>query len=170
VPGEKDKTKHDDYEKALNAYRQAVKTFRKKDYQKAYEQLQNFMNKFSDEKELCARSDVYLKICEGQLEKRTEEPKDFEDYFLHSVFQFNSGKLEEALELAKKAEKKQPKQGKIHYLIANIYLKMDKVEEALESLKKAVHLDKFFKTLARNETDFEKLWKDKKFKVITKLT
>ncbi len=167
---EKEKQKHDDYEKALSAYMQAIKSFQKRDYQKASEQLKGFMNKFSEEKELCARAEIYLKICEVRLNETVDEPKDFEDYFQHAVFQLNSGNLEQALELANKAEKKQPKQGKIHYLIANIYLKMDKLDEALESLKNAVHIDKFFKILARNETDFEKLWQDKKFKLITKLT
>ena len=170
VPGEKEKKKHDDYEKALNVYKQTIKSFQKGDYQKASEQIKGFMNKFDDEKELCARADVYLKICESRLEDKVEKPKDFEDYFLHAVYQLNSGNLEQALELAKKAEQKQPKEGKIHYLIASIYLKMDKLDQALESLKSAVHIDKFFKIMARNETDFEKLWQDKKFKLITKLT
>lgn len=170
MPGEKEKKKHDDYEKALNVYMQAIKTFRKGDYQKAFDQLKSFMNKFGDEKELCARADVYLKICESRLDDKIEKPKDFDDYFLHAVYQLNLGNLEEALGLAKKAEQKQPKEGKIHYLIASIYLKMDKLEEALGSLKNAVHIDKFFKIMARNETDFEKLWQDKKFKLITKLT
>jgi len=170
VAGEKEKMQHDDYEKALNEYMQAVKNFRKKDYPKACEQLKNFINKYSDERELCSRADIYLKICEGHLDERTEILKDFEDYFLHAVYQLNAGELEDALDLAKKAEKKDPKQGKLHYLTASILLKMDKTEEALESLKKAVQIDKFFKIMARNETDFEKLWQDKKFKVITKLT
>ncbi|MBN2245126.1 MAG: tetratricopeptide repeat protein [Candidatus Aminicenantes bacterium] len=167
---EKEKQKHDDYEKALNIYMQAIKSVQKGDYQKASEQLKSFMNKYSEEKELCARADIYLKICEGRLENTIDQPKDFEDYFQHAVYQLNSGNLEQALELAKNAEQKEPKQGKIHYLIASIYLKMDKLEEALESLKSAVQLDKYFKIIARNETDFEKLWQDKKFKLITKLT
>lgn len=170
MAGEKEKTKHDDYEKALNIYMQAIKTFRREDYPKACEQLSNFINKYSEEKELCSRADVFLKICESRLDKKEEKLQDFEDYFLHAIYQLNAGKLEDALDLANKAEKKDPKQGKVHYLMATIYLKMDKLEEALESLKNAVQIDKFFKIMARNEADFEKIWQDKKFKVITKLT
>jgi hypothetical protein len=46
---------------------------------------------------------------------------------------------------------------------------MGDVEKCLEALKEAVHLDKFFGILAQNETAFESIWEDKKFKVITKL-
>ena len=46
---------------------------------------------------------------------------------------------------------------------------MGNVEKCLEMLKDAVRLDKFYGILAQNETAFESIWEDKKFKVITKL-
>jgi len=46
---------------------------------------------------------------------------------------------------------------------------MGQADSALELLKKAVQKDKNFSVLAQNEPDFESLWEDKKFKLITKL-
>jgi hypothetical protein len=47
---------------------------------------------------------------------------------------------------------------------------MGRADEAMECLKKAFQKDKFYRTLAQNEIDFEPLWDDKKFKLITRLT
>jgi hypothetical protein len=46
---------------------------------------------------------------------------------------------------------------------------MGEAETALDLLKKAVQKDKTYAVLAQNEPDFEPLWEDKKFKLITKL-
>jgi hypothetical protein len=46
---------------------------------------------------------------------------------------------------------------------------MGQADEALETLKKAIQKDRSFAILAQNEPDFEALWEDKKFKLITKL-
>jgi len=47
---------------------------------------------------------------------------------------------------------------------------MGKIEECLEHLKKAIQLDKGFSILAQNESDFEIIREDKKFKLITRMT
>jgi hypothetical protein len=39
----------------------------------------------------------------------------------------------------------------------------------LDHLKTAIQLDSFLKILAQNDTDFEPLWEDKKFKLITRM-
>jgi hypothetical protein len=46
---------------------------------------------------------------------------------------------------------------------------MGQPEPALDYLKKAIQKDKLFSTLAQNEPDFEPLWDDKKFKLLTRL-
>jgi hypothetical protein len=46
---------------------------------------------------------------------------------------------------------------------------MDQADPCLENLKKAIQADKFFRILAQNETDFEPLWEEKKFKLITRM-
>jgi len=50
-----------------------------------------------------------------------------------------------------------------------VHCQMGNVEKCLETLKDAVRLDRYYGILAQNESAFEPIWEDKKFKVITKL-
>ena len=76
---------------------------------------------------------------------------------------------EEALKLLEKALEYKEKEGLVSYLAADVHSLMGQVDEALDLLKKAVQKDKNFAVLAQNEPDFEALWEDKRFKLITKL-
>jgi len=165
----KEKAKKDDYQKALAAYSLAMKSFRKKE-DKACELLKDFIAKYSSEKELIDRVQIYLTLCEGRKQKTKVSLKDFEDYYQYGIYKMNQGNYEEALKLFQKAQNEEPKEGKIHYLMATIYCLTGKQEECIDSLKKAVHLDKFFKILANNESSFIDIKEDKRFKLITKLS
>ena len=166
---EKEKVKKDDYEKALTAFSQAMKAFHKGEFGKADELLKGFVEKFPSERELIDRAQVYLEICDSREKKEKIQLSSFEDYYNYSVYKINQGDYEEALKLLEKAREMNPKEGKIPYLMADTYCLMGEQEQCLEHLKKAIQLDKFFSTLAQNESDFEPLWEDKKFKLITRL-
>jgi tetratricopeptide (TPR) repeat protein len=165
----KDKVKKDIYEKAISAYSQAVKTLRRSDCAKAKEYFEAIIEKYPTEKELVDRAKIYLAICENRQKKDAVSLKTFDDYFLYAVYKLNQEDFAETVKLLEKAIAKEPKEGKAVYLMALAYCQMGDVEKCLESLKEAVHLDKFFGILARNELSFEPLWEDKKFKVITKM-
>jgi tetratricopeptide (TPR) repeat protein len=167
---EKSKVKKNDYQKALKAYSQAMKVFRREDFKRASELLQAFIKKYPAEKELVDRSQIYLSICEKRQKKERVELKTFDDYYQHSVYTVNQGDYEEALKFLDKARQMKPKEGKILYLMADAYCLMGKKEKCLEHLKKAIQIDKDFSTLAQNESDFEELREDKKFKLITRMT
>jgi tetratricopeptide (TPR) repeat protein len=167
-----EKAKKDEYQKALAAYSDAMKEFRKEKFEKASEMLANFLEKYSTEKELADRAKIYIAIC-GERAKENREPislKTAEDYYQHGVYKTNSGEFEEALKSLEKALKMSPDDGKIYYSMANLYCLMGQADPCLENLKKAIQADKFFRILAQNETDFEPLWEDKKFKLITRMT
>jgi tetratricopeptide (TPR) repeat protein len=165
----KEKAKKDIYEKALSAYTQAVKTFRKGDCAKAKEYFEAIVENYPSEKEMVDRTKIYLAICENRQKKETVPLKTFDDYFLNAVYKLNQEEFAEAIKLLEKARAKEPKEAKAVYLMALAYCQMEDMEKCLERLKEAVHLDKFFGILARNELNFEPLWEDKKFKVITKM-
>jgi tetratricopeptide (TPR) repeat protein len=165
----KEKAKKDAYEKALAVYSQAVKAFRKNDCQKVKEYFKSLQDKHPVERELVDRAKIYLAICENRQKKDTIPLKTFEDYFLYAVYKINQEDFAEAVKLLEKARAKEPKEGKAVYLMALAYCQMGEVDKCLESLKEAVHLDKFFGILARNELNFEPIWEDRKFKVITKM-
>jgi tetratricopeptide (TPR) repeat protein len=166
-----DKAKKDEYKKALAAYGEAIKEFRKGKYEKAVEMLKDFIVKHAAEKELVDRAKIYIKICEdkaGEL-KDTVPLKTMDDYFQYGIYQTNAGRFEEAQKLLEKALKMNPEEGKVHYALADLHCLMGQPDVCLDYLKRAVQIDKFFRVLAQNETDFEPLWEDKKFKLIIRL-
>ena len=166
-----DKAKKDEYQKALAAYGEAIKEFHKGKYDKAVAALGSFIEKHPAESELVDRAKIYMKICEEQTKENKESVplKTFEDFFLHGIFKTNGGEFEEAQKLLEKAQKMNPDEGKIYYALADLYSLMGQTEASLEHLKKAIQIDKFFRILAQNETDFEPLWEDKKFKLIIRI-
>lgn len=169
MAGEKGKGKKDDYQKALTAYNQAMKVFRKSDYEKAAEILKTFSEKYVFEKELVDRAQIYLTICKERQKKEKVLLKTFDDYYQYSVYKVNQGEYKEALELLEKARQMKPKEGKIFYLMADAYCLMGNKKECLEQLKNAIRIDKYFSILAQNESDFEGLREDKKFNLITRM-
>jgi len=165
----KQKTKKSDYEKAFPAYSQAMKAFHKGDYQKAEELLQEFSEKHVSEMEFVDRAKVYLSICQERKKDKRVELKTFDDYYQYSIHKINEGDYEESLKLLKKALEMKPKQGKILYLMADVYCMKGDMDKCLEYLRKAIQIDKYFRILAQNERDFEPLWEDKKFILITRM-
>ena len=166
-----EKTKKDDYQKALAAYADAIKEFRKQKFDKAAESLRNFIEKFPAERELADRAKMYIAISEEKArEPKSPVPlKTLEDHYHFGVYQTNAGGFDEAQKALEKALKMNPEEGRVHYALADLFCLMGQSDTALEHLKKAIQLDKFFRTLAQNESDFEPLWEDKKFKLITRI-
>jgi tetratricopeptide (TPR) repeat protein len=163
--------RRDEYQKALNAYGDAMKNFRQGKNERAEEQLLAFLEKFPQERELVDRARLYLKVCQERIGKSKERIslKTEEDYFYYGVFRINQGDYDGAAKLLEKARELAPKDARTFYLSADLACLMGQAEECLEYLKKAVHLDKLYAVLAQNEIDFQPLWEDKKFKVIVKL-
>ena len=168
MPQAKNNVKNNIYEKILSAYGQAMKAFRKGDCAKAKELFKAFIEKHESEKEIVDRVRIYLALCENREKKETISLKTFEDHYEYAVYKQNQGDYAQTIELLEKAKKMNPKEGKIDYFMALTYCLMEEKEKCLENLKDAIHKDKFFGVLAQNESGFEPLWEDKKFKVITK--
>ncbi len=166
---EKEKIKKDNYQKALSDYTLAVKALNRRDNERAGELFKAFLVKHDSEKELVDRVQIYLKICQKQKKVEKIQLKTFNDYYQYSIHKINKGDYEEALKLLGKAQEMKPREGKILYLIADAYCLMGETEKCLEHLKKAIQIDDFFRTLAQNERDFEPIWEDKKFILITRM-
>jgi tetratricopeptide (TPR) repeat protein len=165
-----DKAKKDIYEKALAAYGEALKEFHKGKFDRAQDLLKSFVERFDAERELVDRARIYLDIIKEKGKKETVSLKTADDYFYYGVYKINSGAYEEAVKLLEKVLEMKGDEGKVFYLMADAYILQGKIDEALEFLKKAFQKDKFYKILAQNVTDFEPIWDDKKFKLISRLT
>lgn len=164
-----EKTKKDAYDKALAAYGEAVKEFRKGKTEKAKELFHSFVEKHDSEKEIVDRAKMYLEIIQEKGKKGSLPLKTSDDYLFASVYKINQGNYEDALKLLEKALEAGEEEGRTYYLMANAYIHLRKTEEALENLKKAFQKDKFYRIMAQNEIDFEPLWEDKKFKLIMRM-
>jgi len=160
--------KLNNYQKALEVYSKAMSYFHKKDYLKAVELFKEITNKYSSEKEIVDRANLYLSICKNRLEKKEIKLNTFDDYFYYGIYHLNLGNYEKAIELLKEAQKKAPKEGKVYYALADVSAQIGDSESALSYLKKAIELDSFFKILAQNEVDFEPLKENKEFKELVK--
>ena len=169
MAAEKEIAKKDTFQKALVSYSQAMKSFNKRDFDKAKELLGQFIDKFASEREFVDRAKIYLSICEARQESDEITLKTTDDFCQFGVYKLNQGDYEEALKALTKALEKKPKEGKIVYLLANVYCRMGKTDKCLERLKEAVKLDRYFGILAQNEMDFGELKEDKKFNLITKM-
>ena len=165
-----EKTKKDAYEKALAAFGEAMKEFHKGRLDKAQELLKAFLEKYDTEKEFVDRAKIYLQMTQEKGKKETVSLKTVDDYVYHSIYKINSGAHDEALKLLEKALEMKEEEGRVYYLMADALILMGKPDEAMENLKKAVQKDKVYRTMAQNEIDFEPLWDDKKFKLITRMT
>ncbi|MCP2519963.1 tetratricopeptide repeat protein [Candidatus Aminicenantes bacterium AC-335-K20] len=160
--------KLNDYQKALEIYSKAMSYFHKKEYLKAIELFKEIINKYSNEKEVVDRANLYLSICKNRIEGEKIELKTFDDYFYYGIYHLNLGNYEKAMELLKEAQKKDPKEGKVYYALADVSAQMGDNKLALDFLKKAIELDSFFKILAQNEVDFEPLKENKEFQELVK--
>jgi tetratricopeptide (TPR) repeat protein len=161
--------KKDEYQKALAAFAGAVKEFHKGEFDKAAASFKDFMEKFPADKEVVDRARAYLAIAQKRPKKESVALKGFEDHYRYGIAKINQKDYAGAIKVLEKALEYKEKEGLVYYLMADANHLMGQTDEALELLKKAVQKDKNFAVLAQNEPDFEKLWEDKKFKLITKL-
>jgi len=163
------KPKKDEYQKALAAFGLAVKEFQKGEFDKATVSFKDFIGNFPADREIVDRARAYLAIAQKRPKKEGVSLKGFEDHYRYGVARINQKDYPGAIKLLEKALEYKEKEGLIFYLMADANILMGQSDAALELLKKAVQKDKNFSVLAQNEPDFESLWDDKKFKLITKL-
>ncbi|MGB8959835.1 MAG: tetratricopeptide repeat protein [Candidatus Aminicenantales bacterium] len=163
------RSKKDEYQKALAAFGLAVKEFQKGEFEKAAASFKDFIEKFPADREVVDRAKAYLSIAQKKPKKDSVSLKGFEDHYRYAAAKINQKDYAGALKLLDKALEYKEKEGLVNYLAADVHSLMGQVDEALELLKKAVQKDRNFAVLAQNEPDFEALWEDKRFKLITKL-
>jgi tetratricopeptide (TPR) repeat protein len=163
------RSKKDEYQKALSAFGQAVKELRKGDFDKASELLQAFIEKYPAEKEVVDRARAYLAIIRRSPRREAPPPKTFEDHCQNGVARINMGDYEGAIKVLEKALDFKENEGRVHFLLADARCLMGQADAALDDLKKAIQKDRIYSVLAQNEPDFEPLWDDKKFKLIARL-
>ena len=163
------RSKKDEYQKALNAYALAVKEFHKGEFDKAVDLLKAVIEKYPADREITDRALAYLGIAQKRLKKETVSLRGFEDHFRYGVAKLNQGDIEAAMKLFEKSLEYKENEGRVYFMMADASCRLGKVDEGLDYLKKAIQKDKSFAVAAQNEPDFTALWEDKRFKLLTRL-
>jgi tetratricopeptide (TPR) repeat protein len=161
--------KKDEYQKGLAAFGQAMKEFHKGDLEKAVELLKSFIEKYPSEREVVDRASIYLAFAQKHPKKETVSPRTFEDYCRAGVARINQADYAGAGKFLEKALEFKQNEGLVHYLLADVHCLTGRQDDCLDELKKAIQKDKMYAVMAQNESDFQALWEDKKFKVLTRL-
>ena len=133
--------------------------------------LKAFIEKHPAERELVDRAKIYIAICEEKPGRaRKPSPSRRPTIIINTAStRPTPASSKRPRNSSKKPQKMNPEDGKVHYALADLHCLMGQTDVCLEHLKKAIQIDKFFRILAQNETDFEPLWEDKKFKLITRI-
>lgn len=157
--------------KIAEVFTEAMQTFSKKDFEKAHDAFDSIIEHYKDSEyysvlEIQARSKVYKNICQAQLHPLEADLKTPADFLNMAVFNLNAGKPQKARERLDQMDKKDADMAYVNYLYSLIYLKMMDIPKTLEYLKKAVEIDKFFKIVAHNEPDFDKMFDNEEFTAI----
>jgi tetratricopeptide (TPR) repeat protein len=161
--------KKDEYQKVLAAFGQAMKEFHKGDFEKAVELLRSFIEKYPSEREIIDRARVYLALSDKHPRRESVSPKTFDDYCRAGVAKINQADYAGAEKFLERALEFKQNEGLVHFLLADVGCLTGRQDDCLDQLKKAIQKDKIYAVMAQNESDFQVLWEDKKFKVLTRL-
>lgn len=157
--------------KAIEQFTAAVKVFQAKECEKAISAFDNFLKQYEDSEyysvlEICGRAQVYRNICQSKLNPVKVELENDENYLNEGIFNLNAGNLNRALELLEPLSEKKYREAYVNYLLSLVYLKKKEISTAMDYLKKAFEKDNFYRTIAHNEPDFEKMFENETFLAI----
>jgi tetratricopeptide (TPR) repeat protein len=162
--------------KALTLFSRAMAHFHKRRYEKAETTFSQLIEGYADQKELTARAQLFLQLCEKHLAGTPREFRVPEDHYYRAVVLSNRGEhgaaiqhLEEALGMLqrqKKAEDGPAREETVRYLLAVSFGLRGERDPALDHLKEAIRIDESIRVRARNSPDFLPLREDRRFRAL----
>ena len=133
----------------LERFNKAVELFHNKQWKAARTELEGVIAG-SDTLELVDRAHQYLGICR----RHTDPAPEWEDPYLHAVFEKNEGRLEDALRIC---EKHADRDERFTYLLASLRALVGEPETAIEHLAEAIRLEPKNRVHAYHDPDFADL-------------
>ncbi|MGZ5498082.1 MAG: TPR end-of-group domain-containing protein, partial [Candidatus Aminicenantales bacterium] len=113
------RSKKDEYQKALAAFGLAVKEFQKGEFEKAAGSFKDFIEKFPTDREVVDRAKAYLAIAQKRPKKDSVSLKGFEDHYRYAAVKINQKDYAGAVKLLEKALEYKEKEGLVYYLLAD---------------------------------------------------
>ena len=146
-------------------YAQALNLLRQKKHKQARKKFVRLTKAFSSEIEVIARAKSFLRICDRYLQDQEKDSATTpEEIFNQGVFYHNAGQYDKALEDYSRALKLSKDKDHVYYAIAATEFSMGNTDDALTNLEKAIQLNEENRFLAHNDSDFELLSTNKKFR------
>jgi len=113
-------------------------------------------------RELAERALVHLSACNGRLNPAAK-PQSADDYYHQAIVRLNSAQYQEAEDLLTKALRGGVKGAHVNYALACLRAQTQDPEAALVHLAEAIRGDAHYRSLARQDRDFEMLMDDPRF-------
>jgi tetratricopeptide (TPR) repeat protein len=145
------------YPEAVAVYERGIEALQRRDYETAASQLRSLMVRFPEERELQERAQVYLRVCERELEASATEPRTAEERIVAATVALNAGDYDRTLALLRDALRDDPKSDHAEYMSAVVLCAAGEPAQAVERLRRAIELNPENRNLARQDSDLEPL-------------
>ncbi|MGH9722479.1 MAG: TPR end-of-group domain-containing protein [Bryobacteraceae bacterium] len=134
------------------AFERAMQYFHKHQFKEAKEWFGRA--KDGPVREVTAKADQHVKMCERRLEGPGPAPRSAEENYTYGIAMLNAHNLPAARKHLEAALKLSPNSGHIHYAMAACLATSGDAETACQSLKRAIELDARSRMAARQDADF----------------
>jgi tetratricopeptide (TPR) repeat protein len=119
--------------------------------------FRSLLESFPGERGLRDRSQVYLALCQRELERRPAAPRTIEERLTAATAALNDGQDDAAKRLARGVLEEQPEHDLALYLLAAIEARRGATDDALQLLSRAIEISPEIRAQARHDVDFEDL-------------
>jgi len=151
------------YARAVRLYEKGLRALQRNNYDGAAAIFQQILEKFSEERELCERAQLYLNVCERGTGAQAISPKSIDERILAATVALNHRDVDRVLSLLQTVPLSHPKQDHVQYMLALVHALRDDSEMAIEHLGKAVALNPDNRVQAKQEPDFDSIRKTQAF-------
>jgi len=154
---------HEAYDKAVEAFGEALDRFNKGEYEEARGRFERVAAEIPDERVLADRARSYAAICTRKLTPPPEEPRNAEERYLRAVMLLNDAKADAALKLLDQCIAEEPNSSKFLYARSSAWAEKGKVDAAVNDLRQAIAIDPQIRFQAVNDPDFEPIREEPSF-------
>ncbi len=153
--------------RAMRLYENGVTGMQKHKFAAAQKALQKLVDEYPEERELNERARLYLAVCDRELTPEVADVQTAEDRLYAATIALNSGSVDEALQHLKTVARDEPENPRVQYMFAIAYALANEADLAVAYLERSIELEPDIRILARQEPDFDRLYEDARFEVLT---
>ena len=153
--------------RALKIYASGVTAVQKRKFSVASKALREIIDDYPEERELQERANLYLTVCERELNPTVAEPTSLDERVYAATVALNSGASSAAIEHLNAVAKEKPTDANVQYMLSVAHALTDDVDLAITHLERAIRLNPDNRLLARQEPDFENLHDNDRFSGLT---